>query len=131
LATNPLYSALKQQALHDYNLVSSMAPPKSPFPDWVIIISFYMSLHCVNAHAARIGWKWKHYNRKDPFKLSRHTQALRYVRRKLGEVAFKDYNHLFGECWNARYDPFYLKNTSPLYADNLFKLAKKFLKILA
>jgi hypothetical protein len=123
-----LYNALKQHALHDYDLASSLNPTKSKFPDWVIIISFYTALHAVNAHAAKKGWKWKRYARSDPFKISRHSQTLRYVSKKLGRGAFKKYTRLYQECWNARYDPFFLKNTLPSDATPLFKLSEEFLR---
>lgn len=130
MATDPLYNALRKQALHDHSLASSMATSKPMFPDWTIVISFYMALHCVNAHAARIGWKWTRYGRKDPLKISRHAQTLRFVRKKLGKITFKDYARLYQECWNARYDPYYLNNTTAVDASKLFGLAKRFLKVL-
>ena len=130
MASNPLYDALKQQALHDYNLVSSLSPTKPTFPDWVITISFYMALHCVNAHAAINKWKWEKYPKKSPFIISRHAQALRYVSMKLGNQSFRDYNRLYQECWNARYDPFFLQNSHCSKAGKLFELAKKFIEIL-
>jgi len=55
LAFNPLFDALKKHALHDYSLVLSLDPSNSKFPDWIIVIYFYMALHAVNAHAAQAG----------------------------------------------------------------------------
>lgn len=127
MASNPVYQAHKAQALHNHNFVQSLSPTKPQFPDWVITGCFYMALHCVNAHAAKKGWKWKRYSRKDPFKISRHTQTLRYVQKKLGTPVFKGYLRLYQECWNARYDPFFLNKISSSMAGRLFSIAAKFL----
>ena len=130
MASSPRYLAHKGQALHNHDFAQSLSPTKPQFPDWVITGSFYMALHCVNAYAAKKGWKWKRYPRRAPFKISRHTQTLRYVRQKLGRSIFKDYIRLYQECWNARYDPFYLKRISSSMAGNLFTIAKNFLNFL-
>lgn len=130
MASNPFYLAHKAQALHNHNFVQSLSPAKPQFPDWVITGSFYMALHCVNAHAAKKKWKWKRYGPRDPFKVSRHTQTLRYVKDKLGMRLFKDYNHLYTECWNARYDPFFLKRIYLPKVTKLFNIAMKFLKFI-
>lgn len=130
MASSWLYQAHKTQALHNFDFVQSLSPANPQFPDWLITGLFYMALHCVNAHAISQGWKWKQYHPKDPKKISRHTQTLKYVRQKLGTVSFKDYMRLYQECWNARYDPFYLKKTPSSMATNLFNVAMKFLKII-
>lgn len=130
LASNWLYQAHKKQALHNYNFVQSLSSASPQFPDWLITGLFYMALHCVNAHAARRGWKWKRYRPRDPRKISRHTQTLRYVKKTFGMPFFKDYMHLSQECYNARYDPFYLKKIAFSMAGKLFKIAMKFLKII-
>jgi len=130
LASNPFYLAHKAQASHNYNFVQSLSPAKPRFPDWVITGSFYMALHCVNAHAAKKGWKWKKYHPRDPSRISPYTQRLRYVENKLGMDFFKKFNRLLQECWNARYDPFFLKKIYPSKANKLFGIATKFLKIV-
>ena len=130
MASNPLYSAHKQQALHNYNFVQSLSPTNPQFPDWLITGLFYMALHCVNAHAAKRRWKWKRYSPRDPRKISRHTQTLRYVRMKLGKAFFTNYMHLYQECWNARYDPFYLNKLAFSMAGKLITSAMRFLKIV-
>jgi len=130
LGFNPLFDALKKHALHDYNLVLSLDPKNPKYPDWVIIISFYMALHAVNAHAAQAGWNWSKYSKGDPYKISRHSQTLRYVSKQLGKDVFKKYNRLYQECWNARYDPFFLKNITPSEASILFELGEDVLSIL-
>lgn len=130
MASNRLYQAHKAQASHNYDFVQSLSPAKPQFPDWVITGSFYMALHCVNAHAAKKGFKWKRYPKDSPFKISRHTQALRYIKKKLGMALFKDYFRLFQECWSARYDPFFLQRIHSSKPGRLFKLAVKLLKIV-
>jgi len=56
-------------------------------------------------------------------------QERRFVKEKLGRQLFKDYERLFQECWNARYDPFF-KNVSLSKPQEMFNLAKKFMNII-
>jgi hypothetical protein len=129
LARNTFYQAHKSQASHNYDFVQSLSPTKSLFPDWVIVGLFYMALHFVNAHAAKVGWRWKKYHPRDPSKVSAHTQRLRYVRSQFGNRVFRDYMHLYQECWNARYDPFYLNRAASSMAVRLIQKAMQFRRI--
>jgi len=129
LASNPAYQAHKTQALHNFKFVQSLSPANPQFPDWAITGMFYMALHCVNAHAAKGGWKWRKYQPRDPAKISVHTQTLRYVRNRLGINLFKDYLRLYQECWSARYDPLFVKKMASQLPTRLFTIAKNFLNI--
>lgn len=124
MAFNPIVDALKKQAKGDHTAAVILDAQRN-FPDWVVIISFYMVLHTVNAHAENAGWKWKKYGKRDPSKISRHAQTLRYVSKTFGRDVFRRYNRLYTECWNARYDPFYLSSTTHLDANTLFLLAEQ------
>jgi hypothetical protein len=131
LAFNPLADALKRQASSDHAAALLLDAKNSKFPDWIVTISFYMALHMVNAHAAQAGWKWQKFRKNDPHKISRHSQTLRYVSITFGRIIFRKYNRLYSECWSARYDPFYLRNTNPSDAAELFKVAEELMQIMS
>lgn len=100
---SPEAESHRLQAEHNYELIKKI--DKNNFKDWFITVSFYVALHFVDSHASFRGIKFEFRGKND---ISPHIQRLRYVRsidRSLG----KDYNRLYEEGRNARYDPLYFR----------------------
>jgi hypothetical protein len=132
LASSNAYSDHKAQAAHNEQFVRFLSPVNTQYPDWVATGAFYTALHCVNAHAAKAGIKWKDFPLWLPFiqrrKMKPHTKRVKYVRKYCPRL-FKAYNHLLNESYNARYDPLYRKGVKPSTPDTLFRMSLLFMKI--
>jgi len=110
-----------EKAKHNADFAASLINTK--FKDWLIVGSFYLALHYVDAHAAKKRIKFEVL----PGDETMHGLRRRYVRSKLRNL-FNAYERLFQESMNARYDPIYLKQIKVDPA-KLFELALKFEKI--